>query len=185
MTFPGKAIIVIVVAVVVVAALGAYGLVGGASGAVSIYVKDAPESWAHVNVTFSEVQIHKASARNDSGWHSLSIKNGTVDLVALTNASSLLASSNVPAGMYTQIRIVVSSATGVMSNGTEVAFTVPSGELKTTHPFNVTAGQTDRITLEIDLERSIVHTSQGWLFTPVLGSVSETDVGSSGYAIRD
>jgi hypothetical protein len=164
----------IVVTVLVLATAGAYSFLGAQSGTVSIFVKDAPTDWKYVNVTFSEVKIHKADAGNESGWQTLSIKNGTIDLLSLTNVSELLASSNVSVGKYTQIRIVVISATGVMLNGTSVIFTVPSGELKTTHPFNVTSGQTKALTLDIDLEHSIVHNSQGWIFKPVLGAVTET-----------
>jgi hypothetical protein len=61
----------------------------------------------------------------------------------------------------------------MMINGTHVIFTVPSGELKTTRPFNLTAGSTKKLTLEIDPQRSIVHNDSGWIFTPVLGAVSE------------
>jgi 3-deoxy-D-manno-octulosonate 8-phosphate phosphatase KdsC-like HAD superfamily phosphatase len=92
----------------------------------------------------------------------------------LTNISELLASADIAAGKYTQIRIVVTSVTATMTNGTMVNMTVPSGELKTTHPFNVTAGATSSLTLEIDLERAIVQNGSGWIFTPVLGAVTES-----------
>jgi hypothetical protein len=165
---------VTVVMILVVATVGAYAILSAQTGTVSIYVKDAPADWKHVNVTFSEVKIHQAGAGNDSGWQTLSIKNGTMDLAGLTNVSELLASSNVSIGKYTQIRFVVISATGVMLNGTSVTFTVPSGELKTTHPFNVTSGETKTLTIDVDLEHSIVHNGQGWMFKPVLGAVTET-----------
>lgn len=172
----GKTLIaaVIVVAALVVATVGTYSLLSGPTGTVSVYVKDAPADWKHVNVTFLEVKIHMADAGNDSGWQTLSIKNGTMDLISLQNVSALLASSNVSVGKYTQIRFVVASATGVMVNGTSVVFTVPSGELKTNRPFNVTADQTKTLTIDIDLEHAIVHNSQGWIFTPVIGAVTET-----------
>lgn len=99
----------------------------------------------------------------------LTIKNATIDLLALRNVSELLASGNVSPGNYTQIRIVVENATGVMVNGTLVNFTVPSGELKSTHPFNVIAGATENLTFEMDLH--IVDTGHGWQLTPVIGSV--------------
>ena len=164
---------VIVVIVLIAAALGAFALTQPATGTMSIYFKDDPIAWKHVNITFSEVRVHQASAANDSGWQTVSIKNGLIDLASLTNVSELLASSAIPAGKYTQIRIVVSTATGMMLNGTHVTFTVPFGELKTTHPFELTAGGTKRLTLEIDLEHSIVHNASGWIFTSVLGAISE------------
>ena len=163
----------IVAIVLIAAAVGAYVTLQPSTGVVSIYVKDDAIAWKHVNVTFSEVQVHQASGTNDSGWQTISIKNGTIDLVALTNVSKLLASSALPVGKYTQIRIVVQSATGMLLNGTNAIFTVPSGELKTTHPFNLTAGGTEKLTLEIDLQRSIIHNASGWIFTPILGAVVE------------
>lgn len=158
----------------VVATAGAYSILGAQTGTVSIYVKDSPADWKHINVTFSEVKIHQADAGNDSGWQTLSIKSGTMDLLRLTNVSELLASSNVTNGKYTQIRIVVISAAGMMFNGTSVVFIIPSGELKTNYPFNVTSGLTKILTLDINLKQSIVHNSQGWIFKPVLGAVTET-----------
>jgi hypothetical protein len=175
MTAGKTSVLVIGVAVIVaLAALGAYLIVNNSSkmGTVSIYVKDLPDEWSHVNVTFSEVKIHEASAGNESGWHTLKLQNQTIDLASLVNVSELLASGNVSVGKYTQIRLVVISVTGVMTNGTHVNFTVPSGELKTTHPFNVTEDQTQSFVLDIDLSQSIVHNSSGWTFTPVLGSIT-------------
>jgi hypothetical protein len=134
-------------------------------------VKDAPGDWKHVNVTFSEVKVHQASGDNESGWQTISVGNGSVDLAALTNTSQLLGTSSVPAGKYTQIRIVVITATGVMTNGTNVTFNVPSGELKTTHPFDLTEGGKGSFTIEIDLGQSIDQNANGWTFKPVLGAV--------------
>ncbi len=165
----------IVVVIVVIATIGAVLALQSPQGTVSVYVKDPPAEWSHVNITFSTVEIHPASSTdNNSGWITLKIVNGTIDLVRLTNASSILASSNVATGKYTQIRIVVSSATGVMTNGTNVTFKVPSGELRTTHPFNVTSGQTSKLTLGFSLQQSIIETGQGWTFKPVLGEVLDS-----------
>jgi len=165
-----------IAAVVVLGGVGAYALISQPSttGRVSILVKDLPAEWTHVNVTFSEVKVHKADAGNESGWYNLTFATRTVDLAQLTNMSELLASGNVAAGKYTQIRIVVISANGLMTNGTAVEFKVPSGVLKTTHPFNVTAGHSETLTLDFDLSHSIVETSSGWTFKPVLGSITES-----------
>ncbi|HEX9909188.1 MAG TPA: DUF4382 domain-containing protein [Thermoplasmata archaeon] len=173
----GRTIIltVAIALVVIVGGVSVYLMASGpeGTGTVRILVKDLPDDWIHVNVTFSEVKIHAADAGNNSGWRSLSIKNQTVDLASLTNVSELLASGNVSAGKYTQIRLVVTNVTGTMADGTVVNFTVPSGELKTNHPFNVTADHTETLTLDIDLSRSIAHNAQGWMFKPVLGSITE------------
>ena len=59
-----------------------------------------------------------------------------------------------------------------MVNGTSVVFTVPSGEVKTTTPFEIRSGASTTLTVDIDLSRSIVANGQGWFFTPVLGQVT-------------
>ncbi len=169
------AIVAIAVVIIVVAAsVGAYALMtSGKKGTIQVYVGDSAGEWAHVNVTFDQVQVHKANATNNS-WISISIKNGTLDLAQLVNISALLGEGKIGAGKYTQLRIDVKSATGVMTNGTQVTFTVPSGELKTTNPFNVTAGGTTKIVVDIDLDHSIVHSGNTWKFNPVLGHVTES-----------
>ena len=182
MTNGRNAILAVGVAIVViVAAFGVYlaAAKSPSTGKVSIMVKDLPDDWTHVNVTFSQVRIHQASTgneseSNESGWHNLAIAQKTIDLAVLVNVSELLASANVGPGKYTQIRLVIDSVIGTMEDGTVVNFTVPSGELKTTHPFNVTAGQTTTLTLDFILEDSIVHNSQGWKFKPVLGPIIQS-----------
>ena len=165
---------VAVIAVVVVASVGAYTILNSEKkGTIQVYVKDAVGPWAHVNVTFDTVKVHRANETNDSGWVSLSVKNGTLDLVQFVNISALLGEGKVAVGKYTQLRIVVVSASGVMTNGTQVNFTVPSGELKTTNPFNVVEDGTTKLTVDIDLEHSINYANGKWIFKPVLGSVSE------------
>jgi len=169
----GMMVAAVVAEVVLIgAAVGIFALQQPATGTMSIYVKDEAIAWKHLNITFSEVRAHQASEYNDNGWRSLSIKNGdSIELASLTNVSKLLASSAIYAGKYTQIRIVVNS-TGMMLDGTHVTFTVPFGELKTTHPFDLHAGDTKKLTLEIDLQRSIINNGSGWTFSQMLGAVS-------------
>ena len=169
------ALAIAVVAVIVIASVGAFAvLTSGKKGTVQVFVGDSVGIWKHVNVTFDTVQIHRANATNSSGWTSLSLKNSTLDLASLVDISALLGEGKVAAGKYTQLRIEVKSVTGEMTNGTQVTFSVPSGELKTTKPFNVTAGGTTKISVDIDLEHSIVDANGTWKFKPVLGHVTES-----------
>jgi hypothetical protein len=143
-------------------------------GTLNVYVMDAPPAdvnWSHVYVTFSLLQAHRANASDESGWHNITVTQSTVDLLSVRTVSALLGSSSLPAGTYTQLRIVVDKAWGVTTTGAMHNFTVPSGDLRTTHPFNVTTGELASVTLDIDLSRSIHGTAMGFLFTPVIGSV--------------
>ncbi len=128
-------------------------------------------TWSHVDVTFTVLQAHEANDSNDSGWHNVSASN-TIDLMSVKTVSALLGSARLPAGQYTQLRIVVVKAWGVTSTGKTYDFTVPSGDLRTDDPFSVTVGQTASLTLDVNLSHSIVWTDHGYLFTPVIGSIA-------------
>lgn len=158
----------------------------GTVGTLDVVMQDAPAAnWSHVYVTYSVLQVHmadtgndtsgagnlSASAGNTSEWSNVSLVQRTVDLASTTSVASLLGSATLKAGMYTQLRIVVQSVQGVMTNGTKVTFVVPSGELKTADAFNITVGQTTSLTVSLDLSRSIVQAGSTWIFTPVLGSI--------------
>ena len=127
-------------------------------------------TWSHVYVTFTVLQAHVANDSNDSGWHNVSASN-TIDLMSVKTVSALLGSAQLPAGQYTQLRIVVDKAWGVTSTGQTYDFTVPSGDLRTDDPFSVTVGQTASLTLDVNLSHSIVWTDHGYQFTPVIGSI--------------
>lgn len=141
-------------------------------GTLDVSVQDSPAAnWSHVFVTFDQIAVHPADGGNASDWQTVNLTQKTVDLESLKSVSALVGSASLPAGTYTQLRIIVISAQGVMTNNTKVNFTVPSGELRTADAFNITTGQTASLTLDINLARSIVDAGGTWIFTPVLGSV--------------
>jgi len=144
------------------------------SGTLYVYVRDAPVEWRQLNVVFSDIQVHRADAGNDSGWIHLPLSSTNIDFVALANLTRLLALDRAPAGKYTQLRLVVNSVDGVLNDGTPVTFVVPSGELKTTTPFEVPGSGSVRITLDFDLASSIHSAGGEWIFRPVLGSIQIT-----------
>lgn len=141
------------------------------TGTVVVFVRDAPSNWSRLDVTFSEVAFHRADAGNESGWVPLQLATTTIDFMKLGNLTKLLAMDRIPAGMYTQLRIIVSSVFGTMTGGSPLAFVVPDGILKTARPFEVKGGATATVTLDFDLARSIHPDGETWIFTPVLGSV--------------
>lgn len=177
-----------VVAIVTLGGAGAYLLTmdDAETGGILIYVKDAPADWRHLNVTFSSVMVHQADYDylNDSDenetdddcgvWINITLEQQTIDLKAYVNISALLASGNISTGRYTQVRIVVDSVTGVRTDGTQVEFTVPSGELKIIKMFTIEKDETTRLTVDIDLDKSITEASGSWIFKPVLGSIVES-----------
>ena len=122
-----------------------------------IYLTDAPASvYDSVKITFSEVSAHL-----DSSWIVLSDSLMTVDLLELTNGNTVvIGSSDVPAGLYTQIRLKIVDAY-VVVEGQKHSMDVPSGStsgLKFGPEFTVNEGVTYEMVIDFDVNRSIVTT---------------------------
>ncbi len=159
-----------IAAIVVVGGIAAYFLLSQ-QGTVAVYVKDAPGSWQHVWVTFSNVQIHE-SGQNNTTWKTVSTATTTVDLTALTNVSQLLGKATLSPGHYEQIRLSVVNASGVQTGSSQtVTITVPpdNGTLKVAGQFTIAAGQTTTVTIDINLSASLHDVNGTWEFTPVFG----------------
>ena len=154
----------------------------GGEGQAAFYVKDAPsDEFEHVNVTFSQVQVHQATENetDGSGWITVFSGSKTVDLLDFEEEGSkaFLGEANLTEGRYTQIRITVEDAVGVdKEDGTEAPIVVSSGTAKVVRPWNVTAGEAVSVTLDIDLDRSLREQGNGqWRMTPVIGRVLVED----------
>ena len=140
-------------------------------GAVAVYVKDAPGTWAHVYVTFSAVDIHE-SGKDNATWTNVVSTKTTVDLAALTNVTQLLGSVRLSPGHYEQIRLSVVNATGYLAgSNTELTITIPpdNASLKIVGQFTVNSGQTTKLTVDINLAASLHLVGTTWVFTPVAG----------------
>ncbi len=141
-------------------------------GGVSVLVTDdAIDEFESLDVTFSEVAVHSTGALTATSWVALDMEATTVDLTALhDNLSTRIGNGNVPAGRYTEARLLVSAAVGVLKTGETVSLTVPGGELKTTNPFDL--GPQGSVTVLVRIH--VVHAGPNWHLEPVLGSVQQT-----------
>ena len=143
----------------------------------TITISDAPsDNFSHINVTFSEVKVHKVGNDNDSGWISFEMDPKTIDMLYLhkNNLSEELGVTNLSVGNYTKLWIVVDAATGVLKEtGENITFHVPSGTLKVQQSFEIKEGNTT-IDVEIDLDRSVLYVPQGGVakLTPQLGKMT-------------
>jgi len=141
---------------------------GGSTGAemsfTTVTISDEPiDNFSHINVTFSEVKVHKAGNDNDSGWIIFDMETKTIDMLYLhnNNVSEVLGVMNLTAGNYTKLWVIVDSATGVLNEtGEEITFDVPSGDLKYQQSFEIKEGNTT-IDVELDLGESVLYVPQG------------------------
>jgi hypothetical protein len=154
----------------------------------NLRITDSPFSDARaVLVTFSEVTAH----RSESSWSSVPFAAGatsrTCDLKKLENSEDVLGTGPLPAGDYTQVRLVVQSARLFFDNpsvgpacattiaapaGRMADLRIPSGEVKLNRGFKLESESMTTMLLDFDGDRSIHQTGSGtYMMNPVIGIV--------------
>jgi hypothetical protein len=141
-----------------------------------------------VLVTFSSARAH----RSDSDWTVVPFINAattrTCDLKKLETSEDVLGSAALPAGHYTQVRLVVQSATLFFDNasvgspcassiappaGATATLDIPSGEVKLNRAFDLTTSSTMTMLLDFDGNQSIHLTGNGrYMMSPVVTILS-------------
>ena len=146
-------------------------------GTLSVSLTDATASgFDHVYVTVSKVRVHQSAsaAENDAGWSDITLNPARkIDLLSLTNGVlEELGQTSLPAGHYTQLRLVLSANTGavpansvVLSGDTkEIPLDTPSAVqsgIKLINEFDVAPGQRVDLVLDFDALKSIVRRGNG------------------------
>ena len=179
------------VATLVASACGGSSPSGPSAGTSTLNLRltDSPFTDAKaVLVTFAEVRAH----RSEGDWTTVPFAGAattrTCDLKKLETAEDILGSGPMPAGRYTMVRLVVTSATLYFENpststacaasipvpaGTSATVDIPSGEVKLNRGFELSAEAPTTILLDFDGDRSIHLTGNGrYTMSPVVGIVS-------------
>jgi hypothetical protein len=162
----------------------------GAAGTLNLRITDSPYSDAKsLLVTFSEVTAHRSGV---GGSNPLPFDGGatsrTCDLKKLEGAQDVLGVGALPAGHYTQLRLVVSSATLYFDKaatgpacaptvttpaGRSAALEIASGEVKLNRQFEVSSTAATTIVVDFDGDKSVHQMGNGrYRMTPVISVVS-------------
>lgn len=165
------------VATILMAACGGGGGISGTgmqeTGTMRLHLTDAPAcGYDAVNVTVQKVRVNRdpAAGEADAGWQEIVLAPARrVDLLTLTNGVLMeLGQADLPAGRYTQLRLVLAENDAanplansvVPSGGAEVALTTPSAQqsgLKIDVGLEVPAGQEADFVLDFDACKSVVR----------------------------
>jgi|SRR5436190_13762292 len=158
-------------------------------GNFNLRVRDTPFTDAKaVLVTFSSVRAH----RSDSDWTVVPFINAatsrTCDLKKLETSEDVIGTAALPAGHYTQVRLVVQSATLFFDNaatgsacassiappaGASATLDIPSGEVKLNREFDVSASSAMTMLIDFDGNGSIHLTGNGrYMMSPVITILS-------------
>lgn len=142
-------------------------------GTMRLSITDAPAcGYDHVYVTVERVRVHQSGGAgdNDAGWSEVVLATPRrVDLLELTNGTlEPLGQTQLPAGTYTQMRLVLAPNTGanpmansiVPTGGTETALTTPSAQqsgLKFNVNLEVPADRIADFAIDFDACKSFVR----------------------------
>ncbi len=187
------------VAATTLVACGGGGGSSAGTGTLRMAMTDAPAcGWDNVWVTVDRVRVHSSSTAgdNDAGWSEIALGSPQrIDLLSLTNGVLFeLGETSLPAGQYTQVRLVLVGNTGANplanavkpTGGTTVALDTPSGQqsgLKLQANFSVPAGQRADLVLDFDACKSVVTRggSGQYNLKPVMSVTPRLDTGIAGY----
>jgi hypothetical protein len=192
-----------VIAAVSLAACGGGGGGSGASpaptpvstaGTLSVSMTDAPAcGFDAVNVTVNKVRVNASGSAGDTdaGWTDIVLSPAKkINLLNLTNGVlESLGQTSLPAGHYSQMRLILDANTGtgfansvVPTGGVETTLGTPSAVqsgIKMVNGFDVAAGQTTSVVLDFDACKSIVTQGKGrYALKPVVKVVPATSAGT-------
>lgn len=168
-------------------------------GTLHMSLTDAPScGYDNVNISIQKVRVNQSATASDTdaGWYDIDVTPAQrTDLLSLTNGVLQdLGQTTLPAGHYTQMRLVLaangSSAPYANSvtptGGSETALTTPSAQtsgLKANVDLTVNADQTADFVIDFDACRSIVKAGNSgqYLLKPVLEVTPQFLSGARGY----
>jgi hypothetical protein len=170
----------------------------GGTGMLGISLTDAYiSSFASVNVTVSKVRVHKSASASESdpGWSEIILSPARkINLLDLSNGRlEELGQTPLPAGHYTQLRLVLLPNTGqsvansVVLSGTttEIPLKTPSAAqsgIKLINEFDVASGQRVDLVLDFDALKSVVRRGNGsYGLKPVISVIPTALNGIDGF----
>ncbi len=169
-----------------------------ATGTARFALTDAPScGYDAVNVTVQKVRIHQSGSASDTdgGWSEVVLSPAKrVDLLTLTNGIlSELGQTALPAGKYTQLRLVLAANDSanplansvVPTGGTETALKSPSGQqsgIKANVNIDVESNKVVDLVIDFDACKSIVSAGNSgqYLLKPVINVIPRFLSGVSG-----
>lgn len=151
---------------------GGIGGTGSAQGTLRLAITDAPScGYDAVHITIEKVRVHRNidAADGDAGWSEIVLSPARrIDLLALSNGVlQELGQTALPAGKYTQLRLVLAAngassppPNSVVPTGeAETALTTPSAQqsgLKLNTNIDVASDQVADFVLDFDACKSVV-----------------------------
>lgn len=148
---------------------------GARTGTLSVAITDAPGEFAEVHLSIVEIRVVPSGDTNEPTGPGLPLIASfhpprEADILDLAYAQELLGAATVPAGEYSQVRLVLAPnvngeppanyVTLLSEPSTQIPLDTPSAQqsgLKLVGKYAVTAGETAAIVLDFDPTRAILE----------------------------
>ncbi|SMO46138.1 DUF4382 domain-containing protein [Gracilimonas mengyeensis] len=169
------------------------------NGTLRVMLTDAPAAYNEVNIEVEQVLVHRnedavpeedGDGENDDDdadengeWHVILDESMTINLLDYQNGETLeLGETELEAGQYSQIRLMLGDDNTIVVDGETYALTTPSAQ-QSGYKLNVNAdieeGEVYELIIDFDASQSIVATGAGgFLLKPVLRTVDFEEQGS-------
>lgn len=149
-----------------------------------VRMTDAPGDYEEVNVEVVSVQVHTEDTDSEEGWTTLDeINPGIYNLLDFANGrDTLLASSELPAGTISQIRLILGDDNSVkLKSGEVIDLKTPSGQtsgVKLSVNAKLESDVTYVMLLDFDAAKSVVAKGNGgYNLKPVIRVISQAVAG--------
>ena len=133
----------------------------GSTGTVRVHLTDAPLDLATVSsvlVTLEGVTVYPSMLPEESETSPIAIMTDAVtfDLLTLTGgATELLAKADLPVGLYSRIRLLVTEASMTLTDGTEENLKISSQKVDIPIRFELRRDETTDVILDFQADASI------------------------------
>jgi hypothetical protein len=138
------------------------------AGTFDIKITDAPvQDLSSLNITVDQFEVHQ---QETDQWTNVTITGGqvTFDLVKLRNVTQDAALDQISPGNYTKIRMHVLSAIAQIDGGDVITVRFPPNKLDVIVHFEVKAGQTTSVILDIQVDTFKIAENLQHNATPVI-----------------
>jgi hypothetical protein len=148
-----------------------------------VRLTDAPGAYEEVLIDVQDVQIHVSDVDGEGNWQSLLVNQGVYDLLDFQNGmDTLLAQMELPAGLVTQMRLVLGPNNQLKVDGAYHDLATPSAQqsgLKFNIDATLVGGVAYRLWIDFDAARSIVHKGNGgYSLKPVIRTYTDAITGA-------
>ena len=121
--------------------------------------------------TNDTINGNQKTNQNVNKWETLKINDkNTPATLDLTNGQGALGQTQLAGGKYSEIRLYISKATTKLPDGREVNLTIPGHNniIRVINTFNIYAGKTTTLTLDLNQNNSIIKEGTANLLLPYI-----------------